>query len=245
VTTFFGLPDLDFVIYNGRELVGMVTGLTDEMSNATEDVTVASNSVSLQKFVGIQDGSVQLSGFYDDDVYDALQSAPSGVLMYALEGNTRGKHCACCEIAKPLAPKRSMEARAFHKSDVNFAVMGSGGAAIEEALLVAALAARTTAGTTDATYVDLGATAANGVRLFGGVTALTLGGYTNAKLQLRHSADHVTFANVTDAVLTFTDEGALMAQVTSSVNRYLSIGWSYTGSGTGQSTTFAAAAVAI
>lgn len=242
--TNYGMPDVGYVIYNGYDLVGTMTNMSDEIVNLTEDTTVAGNAVSTQSFIGVQEGTVELGGFYDSALFAALQSKPSSVLMYALEGNTAGKYIAAAADAKPLAPRRAQESKAFTKANVSWAC-GRTGIAIDRALLIAALAARSTAGNTDASYVDLGATASNGVRFYVAATALTLGGYTNGKVTLRHCATPGgAYADITATAQTFTAIGGYMYEYTSSVNRYLSIAWSWTGSGSGQSITFTAAAAA-
>lgn len=240
----YGLSDLGFVIFNGYDLVGTVTSLTDEIVNLTEDSTVAGDSVSHERFVGVQEGTVELGGFYDSSLFAALQSKPSGVLMYAPEGNTAGKYIAAASAAKPRAPRRAQESKAYTKQSVVWSVGGTA-VAIDRALLIAALAARGDGANTDASYVDLGATASSGVRFYVAATALTLGGYTNLKVNLRHCATPGgAYANIASTELTFTGVGAQLYEYTSSVNRYLSIAWSWTGSGSSQSATFAAAAAA-
>ena len=238
------MPDIGYVIYNGVDLLGITTSLVDETVNATEDVTVAGDAIAEQAFTGYQEGTVQLSGFYDSSLFAVLQGKPSGVLMLANEGNTRGKYVIAAQDAKPLAPQRAGEAKAFTKANVTWTVAGTG-YALDRAILAAPLAARTTAGNTDALYVDLGATASNGVRFYASATALTLGGYTNAKVTLRHSATPGSgYVDIATTALTFTAAGGFSFEYTGSVNRYLSVSWSYTGTGSGQSITFTAAAAA-
>lgn len=69
------------------------------------------------------------------------------------------------------------------------------------------------------------------------VSALTLGGFTNAVVKIRHSADGSTFADL----ITFaaaTGRTAERAVIAGTVNRYLSVTIDFTGAGSGQSCTF-------
>lgn len=69
------------------------------------------------------------------------------------------------------------------------------------------------------------------------VTALTLGGYTNVVVKVRHSADDVTYADLLSFVAV-TAVGAQKVAVAGTVNRYLAASHAFGGAGSGQSVTY-------
>lgn len=241
--TKYGLPDLDFVLWRGYDITGIVTGYTDEIVNPVEDRTAARGGVEVFDFVGLQSGSVEMTGFYDSVITTALEASIDGaqaVLMSAIAGNIVGHQVACVARALKTHYQRVIEKGALHKGVVAWNANDST-FTIDQAQLVAILATRTAAGNTQATYADGVAQTTGGGRWWVEVTALTLDGYTNVKAQLKDSADHITFADVVPGVATFTAIGAQMVAFTGTVERYLACAWSYTGAGTSPSVTFAAA----
>lgn len=240
-TDTYGLPDVEFVLFDGHDLTGMVRGLSDELVNPVEESTVAGNEIANSRFVGLSQATLALTAFYDEDLTEQLEGGPSGVLMYALQGNTAGNHCECVEEAICTGYKKQPEPSAIHKAEVNFVCQGDV-ALLDHAQIVAPLAARTAAGNTQAAYVDSGAaTDDGGGRWWVHVTALDLDGYTNVSHQLVDSADHIAFGDVADAVATFTATGAQMVEFDGAVDQYLADVWSYAGSGTSPSNTAIAA----
>jgi hypothetical protein len=240
-----GLPDVSWVLFDGVDVTGIVNEGSDSIENVTEDVQVAGASVAQEAYVGVQSGSVNLSGFYDSVITDTLEEAAAAVLMYTLEGNTAGKYCQCIEEALPKVYDVSMGSNSFHKAKITYTAQGEE-STIDRALIVAPLATRTDAsGNTDDTYVDGIEETTGGARFYVAVPDLTLGGYTNLQLQLRDSADHITFANVTGAVATLTEAGAAMIEVDGTIARYQSIGWSYTGAGADQTCKFVPAVLKL
>jgi len=236
-----GLPDLEFVLFNGYDITGLIRSLADELTNDTEESTVAAERVAGERFVGTSRGTVNLTAFYDEDLSPQLEGKPSGILMYVLSGNDAGARCECTEEAIATAYKRLVEGGGTHKAEVAFGAQGSV-ALLDHAYLIAPLAARTTAGNTRSSYVNAGAaTVDGGGRWWVHLTALDLDGYTNLEVQLEDSSDHVSWGDVTGAVATFTAIGAQMVEFTGAVDQYLAAAWSYGGAGTDPSNTFAAA----
>jgi hypothetical protein len=69
------------------------------------------------------------------------------------------------------------------------------------------------------------------------VTAITLGGYDDAVVTFRHSADNVTFANLV-AMTAVTAVGAERKTVAGTVNRYVAQSVAFTGAGSDPSLTY-------
>jgi methenyltetrahydromethanopterin cyclohydrolase len=111
-------------------------------------------------------------------------------------------------------------------------------------LLHAALAAETAASgdTTGASSVDNGASSAGGLTADLHVSDLTLGGYTNVTVKVKHSVDDVTYTDLITTFANITVPGAQRVTVAGTVNRHLAVSWAFNGAGSGQSITFAVAA---
>ena len=92
---------------------------------------------------------------------------------------------------------------------------------------------RAAAANTDATYATM--TEASGATgtAFMHVAALSLGGSTSCTVTVRHSTDHVTFADHT-AFANVTAVGGQSLALASQVNKYLSISWAWNGAGSDQ-----------
>lgn len=178
------------------------------------------------------EGTMSLSGWLDTDTEPQLGrlTGDEKVVSALVEGNTAGVHFWGARAAYVAGVKLGESEDDIVSLDPTISV----GGAIDYGLIVAAYAARTTAGNTDASYVDLGAAATGGGHAYIHIPALTLGGYTNCVVTVRHSTDHTTFTNHT-AFTAITGTGAQVLTLTGTVNRYLSISWAWTGSGSNPS----------
>jgi hypothetical protein len=80
----------------------------------------------------------------------------------------------------------------------------------------------------------------NGGSAYLQVSALTLGGYTNLTVTVKHSLDNVTYTDlqVMTAVTAAPTGIRLVVASGTLVNRYLAAAWAFTGAGSGQSATF-------
>ncbi len=185
---------------------------------------------------GLRTGELEFSGFYDGTSHGAYLNTVSdsdSVVSLFLEGNTAGKRFYGWRAATVSSAEIGLSSDSVHTSAPGINVRG----AVDFGYLVATYADRTTAGNTDATYVDLGASAASG-RAYMRIGTPTLGGYDNIIVTVRHCdtsdgtyEDHTSFPAVTTAT------HSTLALATT-INRYVSISWAWTGAGTGQSATF-------
>ena len=177
-------------------------------------------------------------GWFDDSsgsVHDALKDLPAVdlPLLFAPRGNVAGKKAVGYAVINRVGYDIQLQ-----EGDVTLAKAEyTPGGVREEPVIVMPLALRTTGANTDASYVDLGAAGGpSGGAVYESVTTLTLGGYTNAILKLRHSSDHITFA----PLVTMTAVTVPIAErktTVSAILQYVSGSWEYTGAGTGQSNT--------
>ena len=239
----YGSPSVGFFLIGGRNVLGTRTSITVKAEATTSETTVLGDTWAQFGTTGLKRGSLSQDGFFDDAV-GAINEAlcdlenTSQVILLAHEGNVAGKKAFGCAGTFAATYDRGMAIAEFHKATATHTVTGE----LEEPRLLAALAARTTAGNTESASLDNAALTSNGGAGYLGVTALTLGGYTNLVVKVRHSVDNVTFADLA----TFTAVTAIGAQrkavaPLTTVNRYLAISWAWTGAGSGQSATFTVA----
>jgi hypothetical protein len=238
--TRYGSADVGFLLVGGRDILGDSTMIEDSQEAITEDVTALGDDDEGHAYVGVDRYMVSQQGFYNDAT-DRSNAALVGigtskVMAFAPEGNTVGKRLvATASIIASYV--RQLSRGALHKANASYVSAEKH----DEGVILHALGARTAAGNSEgAASVDNGASSAAGGAGHLQVTALTLDGYTNVVVKVRHSADDVTYADL----LTFTAVTAAPAAerktVAGTVNRHLASAWAFTGAGTAPSVTFMA-----
>jgi hypothetical protein len=172
--------------------------------------------------------------WYDDDAYATASdlvtlASGSKIVMLAERGNTAGLTAVCAGGAIFAGLKTIMTVGEMHKAALELGVSGT----IDNATIVAALATRAGDLTTEATYVDLGATGGGttGGNAYMACTELDLDGSTDVVVTMEDSADHATWADHT-VFTALTDVGAEMKVATDlTVNRYLAYKQAFTAPG--------------
>lgn len=235
----YSSADVGFLLVSGRNILGQTTQLQDAREAIIEETTVLGSTWEQQSYVGVRRYELSQQGFFDDAVDGAndalITPGSSKVLSFALEGNAVGKKFVGTP-ALQVSYERLIERAALHKANASYANEGGH----EEGVILHALGAETGASgnTEGASSQDAGALSSNGGAGYLQVTSLTLGGYTNFAVKVRHSSDDVTYADlVTFTAVTAAPNGQRVA-VTGTVNRHLAHSWAFTGAGAGQSATY-------
>jgi hypothetical protein len=227
-----------FLLIDGYSLLGVTTELRDPgLEYETVERLYLGEAVRRKKLTGIASCDIEQSGDLDDaaaSVHAALVGGGSGrVLSWGATGNTVGKHFAGALVNQVAYNPQPLPGD-FVSASAKYSCTER-----EDGLIVATHAARGAAGNTEAAYADSGASSALGGAGYLQLTSLTLGGYTNLVVKVRHSPDHVAWADL----LTFTAKTAVGAErktvATNPINRYLAVSWAWTGAGAGPSATFA------
>lgn len=235
-----GSGDVAFLLVDGISILGSTTKITDSREDILEDNTPLGVAWEQWAAVGLGKGSFTQNGFYDsaaDGANGALvvNTGAARVLCYGYEGNTAGE--AFVGAAGAIRGKYTRIASSGKLTKANSEFSISGG--INEGVILATLAARTTAGDTTSVKHDNAAESTAGGYAYLQVSALTLGGYTNAVVTVQDSANGTDWATIgTFAVRTAV--GAERITIAGTIRRYTSITWAWTGAGTGQSITFTA-----
>lgn len=226
------------MLAQGYSLLGDVTTLEDEREAVIEDTTVLGLAWEAQSYIGVKRWKLTQEGFFNDAAlgHNVAMVTPgaSKVVSFAPEGNT----LAAKFISSPTVQgsyKRQISRGSLHKASVVFESEGDH----DEGKILATLAARTTAGNTNATSVDNAASSAAGGAGTLQVSALALGGYTNLNVRIQSSTDNAAWIDmVTFTVVTAAPTAERKVQA-GTIPRYLSITWAWTGAGSAQSATFA------
>lgn len=235
----YDASNVGFFLLDGYNLLPYVEKVTDGGCELQTDTILPLGAAApYEKSLGRVKGALGMSGFLDDDAlasHPALstQRGASRIAALAPIGNTIGAVFTGANVVQTKYDP------VLDTDRITRYECGLACGEFDRGIIIANLAARTTAGDTKASYTDEnGASSANGAAAYLEVNALALGGYTNCIVKLQHSTDHSVWADLVtfDAVT-----GAQTAQrklATGTVNRYMAVTWTWTGSGADQSITF-------
>jgi len=234
MATFYSSKDVAYVFVGDDTWQAYLNTVNIKISVKLADTTPLGVSWPVMTDTGLRSGEFTCAGFYDGDktIMNTISDTDK-VVAVLLEGNTVSKRFYGFRAATVSAVEIGLSSDNVHTSTPELSVRG----AVDFGYVVAPSAARTTAGNTQATYADMGASA-TGPRAYLAVTSLTLGGYTNLVVTVQSCAtaegsydDETAFAAVTEA-------GAQTVALSGSVNRYLAVKWAWTGAGSDPSATF-------
>lgn len=239
----FGSDDVAFLLIDGYSVLGVTTQITYGKEAVAEETHALGDAWVEHTYVGLRRASLTQNGFFDDaanGVNDALvsQMGTARVLCLGVEGNTLGEAFTGFAGAMQMSFERVASRGELHKA--NAAYQGSG--AVEEGIILHIHQAETGA-TLNGTNVDNGASSANGASGYLQVSALALGGYTNAVLKIQHSVDNSVWVDLISFVVVTAAPNAQRLTVAGTVNRHLRATLAYTGAGAGQSITYMVGAV--
>jgi hypothetical protein len=227
----FSLKDVSHVLFDDKNLADGIDSLTVKVSAKVAEHHACGQVFPYNFILGLYSGELSLTGWMDSVVttpasggkINAVGSA-NCIVTVLHEGNTVSKRCWSFQSARVTEVEAVLSVDDVHKLTPAISVNGG----VDYGVVVSPHAQRTTAANTDTEYADLGAAAADGVRAYLHVTALVLGAATSATVKVRHSTDHITFADKG----TFTDvtaAGAECISIAGPVNQYLSTSWAYNG----------------
>ena len=230
----YASPDVAYVLIGEDPWQAYLNTLTIKTDAVLADVTPLGTAWRTMADTGLRSGEVTCAGFYDGTKTGMnTVSATDRVVSVLLEGNTRSKRFYGVRAAVVSAAEVGISSDSVHTSTPGITVRGN----IDFGYVVAPVAARTTAGNTQSTYADAGASM-TAPRAYLHVTSLTLGGYTNLVVTLQSCATSGGSYDDETAFTAVTAAGAQSIAISGDVNRYLAVKWAWTGAGTGQSATF-------
>ena len=237
--TWYSSKDVAYVFWNHCTITGFLNAVRIKTTAKLVDTTGLGDTWREMSDTGLREGELEMTGLYDGDVLAEngmnTVSATDRVASVLLEGNTVSKRFYGFQKAILSGTEVGISSDSVHTSTPVYTMRG----AIDHGYVVAPWAARTTAGNTQATYADAGASM-TAPRAYLNITGLTLGGYTNLVVTVQSCAtsdgsydDETAFTAVTAA-----STGSQCITLSGAVNRYLAVKWAWTGAGTGQSASF-------
>lgn len=239
--------DIGFLLVGGRDVRSRTTVFTDVEEAVVEETSAFGDNTDSWAYVGQSMWTLDQEGFYDNAVgsmHEALAVTDAVPLMFAIGGNTIGDDFLGVSAARTTYTK-IMTRGALHRAKASYHAADAGP---DRGSIGAHHTARTAAGPTSETVLDMGAAYANQVTgklvAYLGLSALTLDGGTGLQVKVRHCdtsggtyADLITFTTVT--VAPGAERKQVLATVTE-VERYIKIQWEFLGgAGAARSATFA------
>lgn len=228
------------IYVDGYNLSGLTTDVDVEISAMTEETHGLGDAWTETEPTGLKRAKATQKGFYDDAALQSnaalvTQFGTSRIMCVLPADNVKARKLVGFAGAMQVDYKRIVSRGQLHKVDVTY----EGNGQVSECVILVELATHTAADDSTAAYVDdNGAASAAGLVGFLQVTALTLGGYTNAIVTILDSADHVTFATLQAFAATTAAPSAQRVTKSGTVRRYLAVSLTWTGSGSGQSISF-------
>lgn len=233
----YSSADVGFVLVGGYDLLGYSTQITFNVEAGLEETHTLGDSWIENTFAGLKQFTFTQEGFYDDaagasNAALVTLGGSSVVGCFGLEGNTVGKQFVGFAGAIQATYNRSTARGELHKANADWKANG-----IVEDGIIHFTHAAITGSTSNGTAVDNAGSSASGGSGYAQVSALTLGGYDNVVLKVQHSTDNSTYADLITFTVVTAAPAAQRSTVAGTVNRYTRGNLSYTGAGTGQSTT--------
>jgi hypothetical protein len=234
----FSLKDVSHVMFDELNVADGIDSLTLKVNALVAEHHACGQVFPYNFKLGLYNGELTLSGWMDSVTttpttggkVNILSPTAAMVVSILIEGNTVGNRCWSYQAARVSELEAVLSLDDVHKLTPGISVSG----VVDYGFLATPYALREAAANTDAAYADMGAVSLTGARAYLHVGALTLGAATSAAVKIRHSDDHITWAD--HASGTFANVAAIGGQcitLSGTVNRYISTSWAYNaGAGT-------------
>jgi hypothetical protein len=248
----YSSKDVGFFLLGGYNMLGATSKFDDTVELSLTETPVLGQADEGWWSSGAKKTTIEQEGYFDDStgsIHEALVGLSNVALplTFATHGNINGARCDIYQSVQRVGYDVQVAVPEVTKAKGRYGCWYGK----KYSTIVHALGTETTAGNTDGpggAFVDLGVAGGgtNGGAVVFHVTAVGGGTPpTNVTLKLRHSttsgsgyADKATTAAITAASIPATS--AEYVTFTGTLNRYLSVAWSYSG-GVTPSVTFAAA----
>lgn len=233
--------DVGFLLIGGRSVLGApLTEIGESRERLVEQVDGLGDTDDKWGDVGVSQFEMTQSGFYNSGTgsyHEALELSNPQVLMYGPEGNAIGDDIVALSGVRTTYNRLPARGE-FHKANAVYKAE-DGPEELGKSRISAHHVARTTAGPTDTASHDWTAATTVGGAAYLGVSALTLGGYTNLTVKVRHSTDDISFSDLVTFTVVTSAPAAERKTIAGTINRYTLTRHEFIGAGSGQTATFA------
>ena len=235
----YGSDDVGFLLVDGYDILGVQTELRFKKMGLKERTDGLGDSWEEVEHVGVKSAELMQQGFFDTGTnlaHQALneQQGVSRIVCFGVEGNTIGQTFIGAVGFMQMDYERVASRAEFTKANAMYEVDG----AVEEGKILHDHSAETAAGNTESSSVDNSASSADGGSAYLQVSALTLGGYDDLTVNVRHSSDNMSFSTKDSftAVTSAPDKERL--SLSGTINQYTAVSWTFSGTGSDPSATF-------
>ena len=230
----FGAPDVVFVLLGGRSLSDYLVEIGDLFEAVVEETTGLGIAFDTWAVVGVNKFSANLKGIYNSiDFVTAFEVNTVQELMYCLEGNTIGNEGMGVDAVRAEIVRQATR-DTLHRLEASFKATTSA----DRGVIMASHTARTSASAATTTVDNLASNTLGAVAYLG-VSALTLGGYTDITVRVRDSTDDISFADLITFAAVTAAPASERKVVTGTVNRYVHTTVTFGGAGAAETTTYA------
>lgn len=227
-------PSSAFLLVGGNNMSGESTfSLEEDVSQLTSNVRGIGDTMEAYKPVGV--GMVELSaqpGLYTDDAFKQVSAYESNqstkkLVSYGVEGLTRGQNAVMMNGLYTSKWKRLAQRDGLTLAGAEFTVTGD----YYRGIIIGANEAAAGDGDSQSNSVDNGAASNSGIIVDIHVSALDLDGGSGLDVDIDDSPDNSIWSTL-GSFTTITDESNGTAEritVAGTIDRYLSISWTFTG----------------
>jgi hypothetical protein len=229
-------PAQAFIFVGGYNVSGYTYTLTQTVESLMEETHGLGDSAEEYLPVGIARTTLEASGgLWDDTELDPAFVGKGETEQLVLTGpdSAIGGACSLLNGVYASAYNRIAARDGLTKANATYTVSGTN----QIGVVLHGITSETTAGDTESSSVDNGASSASGATCDLHVPALTLGGYTNCIVTVRDSTDDITFGDLVAFTAVTTSPTAERKTVAGPIERYCAMKWEWTGAGSGQSVT--------
>ncbi len=220
-----GSADVAFVLLNGWDVRGTLTGLQESREANLERTDTLGDTFEESAYVGTRKAMLSVDGFFDNDQgasgdaspgHGTLTTGPgiSKVLCYGLDGTATGAEFVGWASGVEVAFTHMAERGALSKVRSNFLTAGP----VETGKILKTWKAHTATGATTGTPVDAGASSTGGA---GYLQYYASAGEAN--IRILHSSDDVTYATLFTFTKTASGRSGERMVTTGTIERYTAL----------------------
>lgn len=232
---YYSGADLAYLFFDQTDVKASNDALDIEWEALSEAKRVRGAAYPTLFVGGQKTGTLSYDGWWDGTTATQLadRTGDAKIISALHEGSAYGAHFFGLQSAAITGWKFGVPDEGIDRFTPAITADGI----LDYGFVIGTVISRGANGNTQANYVDLGAAAATGGRLYMHITTINVGGGSGVTVTLQHSTDHVSWADHANGALTIANAaGAQCLNIAAAVNQYVAFKWVWTG-GAGQSFT--------
>lgn len=236
--TKYSSPDVGYFLLNGVNLLGDTTTINFNKMAEVKDKTVLGVAWREHHYTGLKSAEITQDGFFDDAVtrsHEQLKTiGGTKVITLTPVGDVLGREAHGWAGAIQVGYERKNAVGELLGAQGKYRVSGQA----DDCKVLLPLSTVTADGNSDASSLDGAASSADGGVFYLQVTDLNLDGGTGLSVSIRDSANNIAFAALASSTFTAVtvEPGYQRLEVPSTIRRYVSVAWDFTGTPGGSAT---------